>query len=48
MSNDAKQAPLEDAPVLASRDEIWEARYHRNGAIILFAILLVLPAMVYP
>jgi branched-chain amino acid transport system permease protein len=33
---------------LASRDELWEARYHRNGFLILFALLLVAPALVYP
>ncbi len=48
MANDAKRAAPDSAPVLASRDEIWEARYHRNGAIVLFAVLLVLPAAVYP
>jgi branched-chain amino acid transport system permease protein len=36
------------APVLASRDEIWEARYHRNGMLVLFALLLVAPTVVYP
>ena len=33
---------------LASRDEVWEARYHRNGFIVMFALLLVAPAVVYP
>jgi len=45
---DAKRATVEEGPVLASRDEVWEARYHRNGAIVLFAILLVAPGLVYP
>ena len=47
MAVDAKRAPDEE-PTLASRDELWEARYHRNGFIVLFAILVVLPAAIYP
>jgi branched-chain amino acid transport system permease protein len=34
--------------VLSSRDEIWEARYHRNGFLVMFALLLVAPMLVYP
>jgi branched-chain amino acid transport system permease protein len=30
------------------QDPVWEARYHRNGFILLFAILLVAPFVVYP
>jgi branched-chain amino acid transport system permease protein len=30
------------------QDPVWEARYHRNGFIVLFAILLVAPFVVYP
>ena len=41
-------APVTETATLASRDEIWEARYHRNGSIILFAVLLVAPAFIYP
>jgi branched-chain amino acid transport system permease protein len=48
VATDTKRVPLEEGPVLASRDEVWEARYHRNGAIALFAILLVAPGLVYP
>jgi len=40
--------PDDAVSTLASRDEIWEARYHRNGFLVLFALLLVAPAVVYP
>jgi branched-chain amino acid transport system permease protein len=30
------------------KDPEWEARYHRNGFIVMFAILLVAPFIVYP
>ncbi len=30
------------------QDPVWEARYHRNGFVVLFAILLVAPFVVYP
>jgi branched-chain amino acid transport system permease protein len=30
------------------QDPAWEARYHRNGFVVLFAILLVAPFVVYP
>ena len=48
MAADAKPGPEEAAHPLASRDELWEARYHRNGFLVLFAVLLVAPAAVYP
>src|SRR5690349_1778832 len=48
MASDAKGAPGKDTASLASRDEIREARYHRNGTVVLFAFLLVAPALVYP
>jgi branched-chain amino acid transport system permease protein len=48
MATDAKRDSAEDAPSLASRDEIREARYHRNGSLVLFAFLLVAPGLVYP
>jgi len=48
MATEAKRAPVEGAPSLASRDELREARYHRNGSLVLFAVLLVAPALVYP
>ena len=38
----------DDVPALSSRDEIWEARYHRNGFLLMLALLLVAPAIVYP
>jgi branched-chain amino acid transport system permease protein len=47
MATEANRPAVEE-PTLASRDELWEARYHRNGFIVLFAILLVAPAAVYP
>jgi branched-chain amino acid transport system permease protein len=30
------------------QDPVWEARYHRTGFIVMFAILLVAPFLVYP
>ena len=48
MATDAKRASAEDLPSLASRDEIREARYQRIGSLVLFAFLLVAPALVYP
>jgi branched-chain amino acid transport system permease protein len=48
MATEAKRAPAKEAPSLASRDEIREARYHRNGSLVLFAFLLVAPALIYP
>ncbi len=37
------------APVAsAAVDPVWEARYHRIGFIVLFALLLVAPFVVYP
>jgi branched-chain amino acid transport system permease protein len=33
---------------LVSRDEIWEARYHLNGILVMLALLAVAPALVYP
>src|SRR5512146_2296780 len=47
MATEANRPAVEE-PTLASRDELWEARYHRNGFIVLFAILVVAPAVVYP
>jgi branched-chain amino acid transport system permease protein len=47
MATEANRPAVEE-PTLASRDELWESRYHRNGFIVLFAILLVAPAAVYP
>jgi branched-chain amino acid transport system permease protein len=35
-------------PSLASRDDIWEARYFRATFIVMLAILLAAPFMVYP
>ena len=32
----------------AIQDPAWEARYHRIGFIVMFAILLVAPFVVYP
>src|SRR5258705_12030809 len=34
--------------VSAAHDPVWEARYHRTGFIVMFAILLVAPMVVYP
>ena len=34
--------------VAASRDDAWEKRYHRAGFVVMFALLLVAPAVVYP
>ena len=48
MATDAKPGPEEAAHALASRDEAWEARYHRNGFLVIFALLAVAPAAVYP
>jgi len=48
MAGDARAEHEEAARTLASRDELWEARYHRNGFIALFAILVLAPAVVYP
>ncbi|HUJ00562.1 MAG TPA: branched-chain amino acid ABC transporter permease [Usitatibacter sp.] len=49
MATDAKPGSTDEAAhPLASRDELREARYHRNGFILLFAILVVAPAVVYP
>jgi branched-chain amino acid transport system permease protein len=49
MAPDTPRIAADGEPqVLASRDEIWEARYHRFGSIVLFAVLLVLPAAIYP
>jgi branched-chain amino acid transport system permease protein len=31
-----------------AHDPVWEARYHRNGFIVLFAILIVAPWVLYP
>ena len=33
---------------LASRDELWEARYHRTGFVVMLALLVAAPAIVYP
>ena len=30
------------------QDPAWEARYHRNGFVVLFALLLVAPFVLYP
>jgi len=48
VQTEAKQAAPAEAPTLASRDELWEARYHRVGFVVLFAILAAAPAAVYP
>jgi branched-chain amino acid transport system permease protein len=48
MATEAKPAPQPEPPTLASRDEIWEARYHRIGFVVLFAVLAVAPGAVYP
>jgi len=49
MATEAKRPAADEAPpTLASRDEIREARYHRNGFIALFALLVVAPAVLYP
>src|ERR1700687_2849482 len=33
---------------LNSRDDVWEARYQRTAFLVMMAILLVAPALVYP
>ncbi len=48
MADDKLTVMDDEAPALASRDEIWEARYHRNGFLAMFALLLVAPTLVYP
>ena len=37
-----------ETPATQAHDPVWEARYHRNGFIVLFAILAVAPFVVYP
>jgi branched-chain amino acid transport system permease protein len=32
----------------AAKDPVWEERYHRTGFLVMMAILLVAPAVVYP
>jgi len=49
MATEARRAPAQTAePALATRDDAWEARYHRIGFVVMFALLLVAPALVYP
>ncbi|HXZ47828.1 MAG TPA: branched-chain amino acid ABC transporter permease [Usitatibacter sp.] len=48
MAADTKPGSDEALHPLASRDELREARYHRNGFVVLFAILVVAPAVLYP
>ena len=39
----------QDDPLAAqAHDPVWEARYHRNGFIVLFVLLVVAPFVVYP
>ncbi len=38
----------QDPVATQAHDPIWEARYHRNGFFVLFAILIVAPFLVYP
>ena len=38
----------EQSPVAAAHDPVWEARYQRNGMIVMFAIFLVAPFLIYP
>ena len=40
----AEQDPLS----AQAHDPVWEARYHRNGFVVLFALLIVAPFVVYP
>ena len=40
--------PANEQETGTARDPVWEARYHRNGFFVLFAILLVAPFVVYP
>jgi branched-chain amino acid transport system permease protein len=37
-----------ETPATQAHDPVWEARYHRNGFILLLAILVVAPFVVYP
>jgi branched-chain amino acid transport system permease protein len=48
MASRPRAEPNDNAPTLAARDQIWEARYQRVGFVVLFAILLVAPLVVYP
>jgi branched-chain amino acid transport system permease protein len=48
MSADANRPGEAAASPLATRDEQWEARYQRVGFVVLFAILIVAPAVLYP
>ncbi len=48
MATGTGRAAAEAMPTLASRDEIREARYHRNGFLVLFAMLIVAPSLFYP
>src|SRR5512144_1290601 len=43
-SNPAAKA----TPVLASRDELWEARYHARSFAVMAAVFLAAPWIVYP
>ena len=38
----------ETKATLASRDEVWEARYHRTAFLVMMVVLIVAPAIVYP
>jgi branched-chain amino acid transport system permease protein len=38
----------QNANNLASRDELWEARYHRNSFVVMMLILLAAPWFIYP
>jgi len=33
---------------LTSRDEIWEARYHRNSFLLMMVVLAIAPWLIYP
>jgi branched-chain amino acid transport system permease protein len=42
-------APEQQEPLNAqAHDPVWEAKYHRTGFVVLFAILAVAPFVVYP
>ena len=41
-------AEQDDSLSAQAQDPVWEARYHRNGFIVLFAVLIVAPFVFYP
>ena len=34
--------------ITTARDEVWEARYHRNAFVLMMVLLLLAPAVIYP